>query len=56
MCKIIMSNLKVLTTKDKMHFYLILALAVLSWLIPDALPFIDEVVLAYLALTKFKEL
>lgn len=50
-----MKNLQSLKS-DKTQFYLILALAILSFVIPDALPFIDEVVLSYLALAKLREI
>jgi len=50
-----MKDLQVLKS-DKAQFYLILILAVLSFIIPDALPFVDEIVLAYLAFTKLREL
>lgn len=51
-----MQYLKILESKDKTEFYIILVLAILSWLIPDPLPFIDEIVLAYLAIVKFRQL
>jgi hypothetical protein len=51
-----MQYLKILEAKDKTEFYIILVLAILSWLIPDALPFIDEIALTYLAYIKFKQL
>lgn len=51
-----MQLLKILEAKDKTEFYFILFLAVLSWLFPDPLPFVDEVILAYLSFVKFKNL
>lgn len=51
-----MQYLKILESKDKTEFYVILVLAILSWLFPDPMPFIDEIVLAYLAFVKFREL
>ena len=51
-----MQNLEIKKLKSsKAQFYLFLSHAVLSWILPDALPFIDEVFLAYLAYFKFKE-
>jgi hypothetical protein len=51
-----MQYLKILEAKDKTEFYIILVLAILSWLFPDPLPFIDEIVLAYLVIVKYKQL
>ena len=62
-----MQYLKLLESKGKTEFYphtknfgvgiyLVLTLMILSWIIPDALPFIDEIVLGYLAVVKFRQL
>jgi hypothetical protein len=51
-----MQYLKILESKNKTEFYIILILAIISWLFPDPLPFIDEIVLAYLAIVKYREL
>lgn len=50
------SSLKTLAAKDKGELYFILTLTILSWLIPDALPFIDEIFLAYSSFIKLREL
>lgn len=51
-----MEQLAIIKSKQKTQFYIILTLTILSWLIPDALPFIDEIFLAYLSFVKFRQL
>ena len=47
---------KILEAKDKTEFYIVFVLAIMSWLFPDPLPFIDEIILAYLAIVKYRQL